>query len=86
MRHELVDLVRERRLPLAVLVEGERLVHELLDEVVALARDDRLRVVAELLLAVADVLLDVLHLADADVELLDDFAVALEDLDRVPAY
>ena len=31
-------------------------------------------------------LMDVLHLADADVELLDDLAVALEDLDRVPAY
>ena len=41
---------------------------------------------SELLLAVADVLLDVLHLADADVELPDYLAVALEDLDRVPAY
>ena len=31
-------------------------------------------------------MISVLHLADADVELLDDLAVALEDLDRVPAY
>ena len=86
MRDDLVDLVRHGRLSLAVLVEGERIVHEALDEVVALVGDDRLRVVAELLLAVADVLLDVLHLADADVELLYYLAVALEDLDRVPAY
>ena len=82
---DLVDPVGERRLALALLVQRERIVHEALDEVVALVGDDRLRVIAELLLAVADVLLDVLHLADAEPQAVDDFAVALEDLDRVPA-
>ena len=85
MRDDLVDLVRHGRLVFALFVQRERLVHEALDEVVALARDDGLSVVANLLLAVADMLLNVLHLSDADIKLADDLAVALEDLDRIPA-
>ena len=85
MRHETVNLVRKRRLALALRVLRQRLVHQVLDELIALIRDNRLRVVLNLLLAVADVFLDVLELADAESQLTDHVTVALEDLDRVPA-
>ena len=85
MRHETVNLVRKRRLALALRVLRQRLVHQVLDELIALIRDNRLRVVLKLLLAVADVFLDVLELADAESQLTDHVTVALEDLDRVPA-
>ena len=85
VRDDLVNLVGERRLVLPRLVLRERLVHHAGDELVALARDDRLGVVVHFLLAVADVLLDVLERADRNLQALDNVAVVLEDLDCVPA-
>ena len=83
--YHLVDSVGKRRLVLPRLASRERLRHQLLDELVALVGYDRLRVVVELLLAVAYVLLDVLHVADADPEVPYDLSVAFEYLDCVPA-
>ena len=86
MRHDLVDPVGYRQPVPALLALRKRLVHQVLDELVALVRYYGLGVVLKLLLAVADVLFHVLHLADANAEVLDDVAVALEYLDGVPAY
>ena len=84
VRDDLVDPVRQgQRLRAALLRHG--LADQRLDEVVALVRDDRLGVVVKLLLAVADVRVEVRARLLVEPEHLDDLGVALEHLDGEPA-
>ena len=85
MRHNPVDLIGERRAIRARSAFLHRPLHETLDKLIALGGDDRLGVVLEFLLAIADMLLNMLEIADPESEALDDVTVALEELDRIPA-
>ena len=85
VRNNLVDSVRNRELVLALLALGEGFVHQILDELVALVCDYRLRIIVKLPFAVAYVLLNVLHLANADLKIVYYLTITLKYLDGVPA-
>ena len=83
VRDNMVNLIRSRKFALCRLLL-DTVAGKLLNELVTLVRDDGLGVVIHLLLAVLDVLLDMLLGRSIQLNLFDSLLIALKELDCKP--